>query len=122
MQALGTSPDDPTAQSAVVSAAPLTQQLNSMSNSIQSLRSRPNSALSEDVTQANNGLQQIAQINQQWPPGRQNIPPAALEDQRDGYIDQLSKLMDVRVINADNNQVSLLTTSACSSSARRPRR
>ena len=62
LQALTTSPDDGPTQTAVVNAAQqLTQQLNSMSDSIQALRGEAELGLSDDVTQANNALQQIAQ-------------------------------------------------------------
>ena len=36
---------------------------------------------------------------------------ALLENQRDQYIDQLAKLMDIRVVQGDNNQVSVFTGS-----------
>jgi flagellar hook-associated protein 1 FlgK len=113
LQALTTSPDDRSTQAAVVSAAQqLAQQLNSLSEGIQSLRSEAELGLSGDVTQANGALQEIAQINQQL--AASSLPDsttAALEDQRDRDIDQLSKLMDIRVLPGSNNQVSITTTS-----------
>ena len=105
LQALGTSPSDSPTQIAVVSAAQgLAQQLNSMSGGIQSLRSESELGLSQDVSQANDALQQIAQINKQLASySQQDSAATALEDQRDTYIGQLSKLMDVSVINTGNN-------------------
>ena len=113
LQALGTTPSDgPTQLTALSSAQALTQQLNSMSSSIQSLRGEAELGISQDVQTANNDLQQIAQINKQLASySQQDSAYSALQDQRDVYIDQISKLMDVRVINSDNNQVSLLTSS-----------
>jgi flagellar hook-associated protein 1 FlgK len=113
LQALTTSPDDRPTQTAVVNAAQqLTQQLNSLSDGIQSLRSQAELGLSDDVTQANSALQEIAQINQQLAASpQQDSTTAALEDQRDRDIDQLSKLMDVQVLRSNNNQVSIMTTS-----------
>ena len=113
LQALGTTPGDgPTQLTALSSAQALTQQLNSMSSSIQSLRGEAELGISQDVDTANNDLQQIAQINKQLAAYSQHDSAySALEDQRDVYIDQISKLMDVRAINTDNNQVSLLTSS-----------
>jgi flagellar hook-associated protein 1 FlgK len=113
LQALGTTPSDGPTQLTVLSAAQaLTQQLNSMSSSIQSLRGEAELGISQDVQTANNDLQQIAQINKQLASySKQDSAYSALQDQRDVYIDQISKLMDVRVINSDNNQVSLLTSS-----------
>src|SRR6185437_15626674 len=113
LQALGTTPNDGPTQLTVLSAGQaLTQQLNSMSSSIQSLRGEAELGISQDVDTANNDLQQIAQINRQLASySKQDSAYSALQDQRDVYIDQISKLMDVRVINSDNNQVSLLTSS-----------
>jgi flagellar hook-associated protein 1 FlgK len=97
----------------VISAAQgLTQQLNSMTDGIQSLRSQAEQALSADVTQANNALQQIATLNQKLAGSAQSdSTTTALEDQRDSYIDQLAKLMDIRVSQGDHNQVTVSTTS-----------
>lgn len=112
LQALTTSPGDRPTQVAVISAAQtLTQQLNSMSTGVQSLRSQAELGLADDVSQANTALQQIAQLNQQLGASQSDSATAALEDQRDSYIAQLSKLMDIRVIAGDHNQVTVLTTS-----------
>jgi flagellar hook-associated protein 1 FlgK len=112
LQALSTSPDDPTTRAAVVNAAQqFAQQLNTASSGIQSLRQQAELALSDDVGQANNCLQQIAQLNEQLSAAGQDAAAAALEDQRDAYISQLAGLMDIRVINSGNNQVTVLTTS-----------
>jgi flagellar hook-associated protein 1 FlgK len=113
LQALTTSPDDRSAQSAVINAAQgLTQQLNSTSAGIQSLRGGAELAISDDVNTANNAMQQIAALNQKITAIDQNDSSrAALEDERDSYVDQLAKLMDVRVIKSDNNQVSVFTNS-----------
>ncbi|HEU5019074.1 MAG TPA: flagellar hook-associated protein FlgK [Pseudolabrys sp.] len=112
LQALTTSPGDRPTQVAVISAAQtLAQQLNGMSAGIQSLRSQAELGLADDVSQANTALQQIAQLNQQLGASQSDSATAALEDQRDSYIAQLSKLMDIRVIAGDHNQVTVFTTS-----------
>jgi flagellar hook-associated protein 1 len=113
LQALTTSPGDRPTQIAAISAAQqLTQTLNQMTSGIQTLRSQAELGLSDDVSQANNCLQQIAALNQQLGRSPQADSAAAgLEDQRDSYIDQLSKLMDIRVVKGDNNQVTVWTTS-----------
>jgi flagellar hook-associated protein 1 len=113
LQQLTTSPGDQPTQIAVMSAAQnLTQTLNQMSSGIQTLRSQAEQGLSDDVTQANDCLQQIAALNQQLAQSPQkDSATAGLLDQRDSYIDKLSKLMDVRVVKGDNNQVSVFTTS-----------
>lgn len=113
VQSLSTSPNSASAQSQTISAAQaLAQQLNSANSGIQSLRSQADLGISNDVQQANNALQQIANINGQLASGNGNDSAAAsLEDQRDQYIDQLSKLMDVRVIQGGHNQVTVFTVS-----------
>lgn len=113
LQALTTSPGDRPTQIAALSAAQtLTQSLNQATSGIQTLRSQAELGLSDDVTQANDCLQQIAALNQQL--GRSSVQDAAtagLQDERDSYIDKLSSLMDIRVIKGDNNSVSVFTTS-----------
>ncbi len=113
LQALTTSPGDRPTQTAVISAAQsLTQTLNQMTSGIQTLRGQAELGLSDDVSQANNCLQQIATLNLELGRSPQDdAATAGLQDQRDSYITQLSKLMDVRVVKGDNNQVSVWTTS-----------
>jgi flagellar hook-associated protein 1 FlgK len=113
LQVLSTSPDDPGARTAVVNSAQLlAQQLNQLSSSIQSLRANAELAISDAVNKANEAMQQIASLNQQIAaatPG--DAAAAALLDNRDAYIDQLSQLMDINVISGDHNQVTIFTNS-----------
>jgi len=113
VQALSTSPNSSAAQSQTIGAAQaLAQQLNNATNSIQTLRSQADQGIAGDVQQANNALQQIASINQQLAGSSSTDSMAALlENQRDQYIDQLAKLMDIRVVQGSNNQVSVFTGS-----------
>jgi flagellar hook-associated protein 1 FlgK len=113
VQALSTSPSSSVAQSQTIAAAQtLAQQLNDATNSIQSLRSQADQGIAGDVQQANNALQQIANINQQLAGASgTDAMSAQLESQRDQYIDQLSKLMDIRVVQNGSNQVSVFTGS-----------
>ncbi len=119
LQALSTSPSSYSAQAAVVSAAQtVTQNLNSMTTSIQQLRSQAEEGIANDVQTANTMLQQIASINQQLSGSvtsgaasttTVDSTTAALEDQRDQDITQLTQLMNVRVVQNPNNQVSVFT-------------
>jgi flagellar hook-associated protein 1 FlgK len=113
MQTLASSPESASARSAAISAAQvLAQQLNSMSSGIQALRSDAELGLSDAVNRANNAMTQIAAINRQL--ALNTAPDAAsatLLDQRDAYIDELSQLMDVRVVASDHNQVNVFTNS-----------
>jgi flagellar hook-associated protein 1 FlgK len=113
VQALTTSPDSTAAQSGVLSSAQtLAQTLNSASASIQSLRSDAESGLADAVAAANEAMQKIADLNNQL--GGRSITTAsdaALADQRDAYIDQLSQLMDIRTVTDDQNRVTVFTNS-----------
>jgi len=113
VQALSTSPNSFVAQNQTISSAQaLAQQLNSATASIQSLRSQADQGIANDVQQANNDLQQIANINQQLlGNGPDDSTTATLEDQRDQYISQLSKLMDIRVFHGSDNQITVSTGS-----------
>jgi len=112
LQALSTSPDDPAARASVVSTAQLlTQQLNQMSDSVQGLRGDAELGISDAVTQANQAMSQIAQLNAQIAgASSQDSQLATLEDQRDSYVDQLSQLMDINVVQ-NGNQVMIFTNS-----------
>jgi len=113
LQALTTSPSSTANQNAVLGAAQtLTQQLNQMSDQVQSLRSDTELGLADSVQQANEALQQIAKINQQLGSISSNDATAAtLEDQRDNYISQLAQLMDIRVVQTGQNQAAVFTGS-----------
>jgi flagellar hook-associated protein 1 FlgK len=117
LQALSTSPSSYAAQEGVVSSAQvLTQNLNSMTTSVQQLRSQAEEGIANDVQTANTMLQQIAQINVQLSGSvalgvsnsvTTDSSTAVLEDQRDQDISQLSQLMNVRVVQNSNNQISI---------------
>ena len=113
VQGLSTSSDSQSARIGVLNAAQsLTQQLNSMSAGIQSLRSQAESGLNSAVNTANTAMQQIVNLNTQLQSGNtSDAAAAALKDQRDQYVDQLSQLMDIRVIDNGNNQIQVFTNS-----------
>lgn len=108
LQTLTSSPDSTAARSEVIgNAQVLAQQLNAATTSIQQLRSAAERSISSVVDDINAALQGIekysTQIDRQ---GTANA--AALLDQRDGYISQLSALIDIKVIQ-DGNKVSIFT-------------
>ena len=112
VQALSANPSSFTTQNQTISTAQnLAQQLNNATQSIQALRSEADQGIANDVQQANNALQQIANINQQLAHEPSNDSAAALlQNQRDQYVDQLSKLMDVRVVQSEQGQISVFTS------------
>jgi flagellar hook-associated protein 1 len=111
VQALAANPNSSSQQSAVIGAAQeLAQNLNSMTSTIQQLRTQAEQGIATDVQTANGLLQQIAQINQQLEATSANTSAGAtLQDQRGQDITQLSQLMNVTVVQNSNNQVSLFT-------------
>jgi flagellar hook-associated protein 1 FlgK len=113
LQALSASPDDTSAQIGVVSAAQLlSQQLNGMSQSVEGLRENAESGIASSVGTANDMMQRIAALNAQIGLSNKNDTAAAtLMDQRDSAIDQLSQILDINVVSAPNNQVSVYTSS-----------
>ncbi|NVN84710.1 MAG: flagellar hook-associated protein FlgK [Rhodopseudomonas sp.] len=117
VQALSTSPDSQSARIGVVNAAQvMAQQLNSMTQAIQTLRGTAETGISDSVASANDLMKQIANINnhlQTNPLGGTSTDSAtaALLDQRDQYITQLSQLMDIRVTTNGANQVTVFTNS-----------
>ena len=112
-QGLSTSPDSQSARISAVSAAQtMAQQLNATTQGIQALRANSETGINDSVITANNAMQQIAFINNQLQNnGSTDASTAALLDQRDQYIDQLSGLMDVRTVTNNLNQVTVFTNS-----------
>ena len=112
-QTLATSPESSPARSMVLSAAQvLSQYLNGMTADIQALRGDAEKGLADAVANANNAMQKIATINAQLAHSPEsNATTAALKDQRDVYVDQLSTLMDIRVVVGEYNQFNVFTNS-----------
>lgn len=117
LNALTASPDSAAAQGDVLNQAQvLAQHLNAMSGDVQQLRSQAESGISDAVNRVNQLLQDITDVSSRLiaSSGRQDASSAALMDQRDADITELSGLMDIRVTSLGNNQVSIFTTSGVS--------
>jgi flagellar hook-associated protein 1 FlgK len=113
VQALSSSSGSPSAQSSVLAAAQsLAQQLNATTGGIQTLRNNVEQDIGVSVGQANVAMNQIAQLNSRLQGMNATDPAAAsLMDQRDAAIDQLSQLMDIRVVTDNTNQATVFTNS-----------
>jgi len=111
LQALSTSSGNSSAQSVALSAAQsLAQQLNTTTQGIQSLRTNVEQDIGNSANLANAAMTQIAQINSRLQGLSPSDPAAAtLMDQRDGALNQLSKLMDIRAITDTSNQTNVFT-------------
>jgi len=112
LQTLATSPGSTSAQTGVVAAAQaVTQNLNSMTTTIQQLRTEAEQGIASGVQTVNTALQQIAQINQQLEGTTASTSSTAtLEDERDQDITQLTQMMNVNVVQSSNNQISVFTS------------
>ena len=113
LQALSANSGASSARSlALATAQSLAQELNTTTQGVQQLRSNAEQDIATSVNQANNDLAQIAQLNSQL----QSLPAndnnaATLMDQRDNAINDLSKLVDIRVVTDNTNQATVYTTS-----------
>jgi flagellar hook-associated protein 1 FlgK len=113
VQALSANPSDYSARAGVLGTAQvLTQQINSTSDQIQGLRADAELGISDAVRTANEALQHISDINHQLAGTNANdASTASLLDQRDQYVDTLSNLMDIRVTNTSDREISVFTGS-----------
>ena len=113
LQNLATNPETAASRSVVINSAQvLAQHLNAMSDEIQSLRGDAEASLADAVGRANDAMQKIASLNAQLTTADPGTSAAASwQDQRDFYVDQLSELLDVRVVVGDHNQFNVFTTS-----------
>jgi flagellar hook-associated protein 1 FlgK len=113
MQTLATTPQDPVAQQAAVSSGQaLAQSLNNLSSGIQQVRSNADNEIASDVATVNQALQNIANFNTQIEHLQADgQSTAALEDQRDQALGQVSKMMSVQSFTRPNGGMVVLTTS-----------
>jgi flagellar hook-associated protein 1 FlgK len=113
VQSLASNPSDYSAQKGVLNgAAALAGQFNSLTTSVQGLRSSCEQGINDSVTSANGFLKTIADLNSQVASMPANdATTASLFDQRDAAIDQLAKLMDIRVVAGNGNEVNVFTSS-----------
>ena len=111
LQTLSTSPDSQASRAQVISNAKvMAQQLNGASGDIQSLRTAAEDAIGVAVKQVNDALKGIKAVSDQLDKSGNGDASPALLDQRDGYINTLSSLMDVKVVQNENNRVSVFTS------------
>ncbi|WP_335645473.1 flagellar hook-associated protein FlgK [Methylobacterium durans] len=96
---------------AVQSAATLAGQIGSIADSVQELRSGVESRLGTETRDASNILASIADLNIKATSTSDDAVRAAILDQRDQQITQLSSYFDVKTVAQRDGTVSVLTTS-----------
>jgi len=113
LDSLESDPSNYANQSAAITAGQaLTSQLNSLTTSVQQLRTSCEQGLSSSVASANTLLGNIATINNEVAGApTQDASSETLLDQRDEDIDQLANLMDINVVPGSGNQVTIFTSS-----------
>jgi flagellar hook-associated protein 1 FlgK len=111
LQDLVTSPESPQAQSAALQkAALLASRVNGISNDIQTMRGEAEQGIADGVRQANDLLGRLKTIDQQVVAGSVGSEePVNLLDQRDQILNDLSKLMDIRITKNSDNSVTVYT-------------
>jgi flagellar hook-associated protein 1 FlgK len=116
LQTLGARPESIVTRNQVLNeAAVLVQQLNSMSNDVQALRSQAEMSLRAGVERVNQILQQIEQLSSRISAAADHSSEvAALLDARDVLVGELSSFMDIRISEQDRGQISIYTTSGVS--------
>ena len=112
LQELAGSPEAPAArQSLLNQAGNLASQLNTMSQTVQNMRLEAERNIAASVESANALLKTIAEVNNQISQRQaSNQPVGDLQDKRDMAIDELSRLMDVRVTNRNDGTVTIFTS------------
>ncbi len=116
LDALTTSPDSATVRDKVLrDAQALAQTLNQTSAEIQEMRQEAERGIAGAVKQINELLTQIANVNLDISShAAGGNPPADLLDIRDKHIAELSKLIDLKVLERDGGEVALFTQSGTS--------
>ncbi len=112
MQAAATTPQDPVAQGAAVSAGQsLAQTLNQLSTGIQSIRQGTDSEIGADVQTINTALKSISTINGEISQLKaESQSTAGLEDQRDEALNQVAALIGVTSFVAGDGTMNVFTT------------
>lgn len=116
MAALAASPESYIAREQVLrDAQALASRLNQMSADIQAMRLEAERGIGDAVQRVNELLAKISKVNQDIGSRPQvETPPADLLDLRDGFIAELSTLIDIRVIDRGRGVVGVMTQSGMS--------
>lgn len=112
LEQLVTSPESPQAQSAVLEKAKLfTSRLNGLSNDIQTMRSEAEQGIADGISQVNDLLRRLKGLNEQIISSSIGAgEPVNLLDQRDQLLNDLGRLMDIKVTNKSDNSVTVYTS------------
>lgn len=116
LQTLAADPQSIAARQTVLNEAQVfAQQLNVMSAEVQAMRNQTESGIGDAVDRVNELLRGIeASSNQINSLSAQAVEIGGLLDERDGYIQELAGLIDIRVIGTGGEQIAIFTNSGVS--------
>ncbi|HEX9466644.1 MAG TPA: flagellar hook-associated protein FlgK [Alphaproteobacteria bacterium] len=111
LSALTVSPDDPTAQTQVISTAQnVTQQFNLVTQNLGQVRQQADAAISTSVTNVNTALNQIFTLNNQITALQaRGESTADLQDQRDNQVNAVAKEMGITTAVQGNGAMYVYT-------------
>ncbi len=111
LQSLSADPSSfSTRSSTLRAAADLASRISGLSDDVQVLRTDAEASIGSAVTRANDLLGAIATVNARIVGRPADSQSAALNDERDRLVGDLSRLVDVRVSDTGNGGVSITTT------------
>lgn len=110
---LSTSPDVLTAQTTVISRAEqFADGLNQLADGVQALRTEAEQAIDATVESINSDLAAIYDLNKLIASRRAvGDSTADLEDKRDGFINNISKNIDINYFTRENGEIWMMTQS-----------
>ena len=112
LQALTNAPSSEANRTAVIdNATLLAQRLNTLSSGVQMLRSEAEAGIGNAVTRVNDLLDSLTTVNARIVGAPNDQGTAALKDQRDMIVAELSQYMDIRTSEDARGSLSIVTSS-----------
>ncbi|HEV7260985.1 MAG TPA: flagellar hook-associated protein FlgK [Bosea sp. (in: a-proteobacteria)] len=112
LQALQNDPSSYSLRTAVLdSASQLASRLNTLSDGVQALRSQAESGIASAVTQVNNLLNALTNVNARIVGSPNDAGVAGLKDQRDLILSELSQYIDIKTSEDARGSISVVTGS-----------
>ena len=112
LQALQNDPSSYSLRSQVIdNATQLARQLNTLSNGVQALRSQAENGIATGVAKVNDLLGALSKVNARIVGSPNDSATAALKDQRDLILSELSQYVDIKTTEDARGSVSIVTSS-----------
>ena len=112
LQALQNDPSSYSLRSQVIdNATQLARQLNTLSSGVQALRSQAENGIATGVAKVNDLLGALSKVNARIVGSPNDSATAALKDQRDLILSELSQYVDIKTTEDARGSVSIVTSS-----------